>query len=196
MQNSKFICVLLLSVFLTVIISAQPNNSDWTIDQYYSNLPSTYLPILDKYKKRESLVREVDYPNRYILLVHDEWKGWGEMALFEKKSGGQIAAVTQYDCTGKYPYYPYFDSPKCDGKITFLEESGGNLIEIKDVIPDVKKLMLYHHWEKKTGRLADSDDKLIFELPRERKDILIKLAKVLVYSYVWDGEKFVGSYID
>ncbi len=50
--------------------------------------------------------------------------------------------------------------------------------------------------EKKTKRLADSDDKLIYELPRERKDIRIRLAGEVVYSLMWDGKKFAGEYVE
>lgn len=192
-----------LGILLTFIIfsaaaaSAQTEkSSDYTIDQYFNLLTSKQLPILDKYKNRGSIVKEVDYQNRYILLAQDEWKGWGEMVLFDKKGGGHLVVVTQYDCTQKYPSYPYFYRSRCVGDIKFLELSGKTLVEAKDVAPDVKKLMLYGFYEKKTKQLADSDDKLIYELPRERKDILIKLAGEQVYSLVWNGEKFEGDYVN
>ncbi len=184
-------------IFSTAAVSAQTGkSSDYTIDQYFNLLTSKQLPILDKYKNRGSIVKEVDYQNRYILLAQDEWKGWGEMVLFDKKGGGHLVVVTQYDCTQKYPSYPYFYRSRCVGDIKFLELSGKTLVEAKDVAPDVKKLMLYGFYEKKTKQLADSDDKLIYELPRERKDILIKLAGEQVYSLVWNGEKFEGDYVN
>ncbi|MEO8073902.1 MAG: hypothetical protein ABI686_11755 [Acidobacteriota bacterium] len=183
-------------IFSAVAASAQTEkSSDYTIDQYFNLLTSKQLPILDKYKNRGSIVKEVDYQNRYILLAQDEWKGWGEMVLFDKKGGGHLVVVTQYDCTQKYPSYPYFYRSRCAGDIKFLELSGKTLVEAKDVAPDVKKLMLYGFYEKKTKQFADSDDKLIYELPRERKDVLIKLAGEQVYSLVWNGEKFEGDYV-
>lgn len=183
-------------IFSAAVASAQTDkSSDYTIDQYFKLLTPKQLPILDKYKNRASVVKEVDYQNRYILLAHDEWKGWGEMAVFDNADGSHLIAVTQYDCTRKYPSYPYYFSTMCDGNVKFLKLAGKSLVEVTDALPDVKKLMLYGFYEKKTGRLADGDYKLIYVLPKERKDILIKLQGENVYSLVWNGKNFDGEYV-
>ena len=188
------IALLFVAVIFPFAADAQ-KKSDYTIDQYFNMLTESQLPILGKYKNRASFVKEVDYQNRYILLANDEWKGWGEMVVFDNKDGSHLIAVTQYDCTRKYPSYPYYNSPMCDGTVKFLTLKKGKLVEMTDVLPDLKKLMLYGFYEKKTGRLADGDYKLIFELPKERKDILIKLQGENVYSLVWNGKSFDGEYV-
>lgn len=170
--------------------------SDWTIDIYYKSLSAKHLPILDKFKERASLVKEVDYVNKYLLLANDEWKGWGEVVLFNKKGGGYLLAVTQYDCSRQYHGILYSRYATCAGQINLLEYDGKIWVVKNNLLPDMNKLMLYRHFEKKTGRLANGDDKLIFELPRERKDILVKLSGESVYSLIWDGEKFVGEYVE
>ena len=182
------------AAFFPVASSAQ-KKSDLTIDQYFNMLTESQLPIIGKYKNRASIVKEVDYQNRYILFANDEWKGWGEMVVFDKKDGSHLIAVTQYDCTKKYPTYPFYNSPLCSGTVKFLTLKKDVLVEINDLLPDLKKLMLYGYYEKKTGRLADGEYKLIFELPKERKDILIKLQGENVYSLVWNGKSFDGSYV-
>jgi len=171
-------------------------NTEYTIDEYFKLLTAKDLPILDKYKNRASIVKEIDYQNRYILLAHEEWKGWGEMTVFDKTGGGHLVVVTQYDCKQKYPAYPYYQRSNCSGTVRFLTLDKKTLVDAKDAAPKMEGLQLWGFYEKKTKRLADSDDKLIFELPRERKDILIKLAGETVYSLVWNGKKFEGSYVD
>lgn len=186
------VCVLF---FVGGVLAQSKPVADYTIDQYFNLLTAKDLPILGKYKSRASIVKEVDYQNRYILLAHDEWKGWGEMAVFDKTGGGHLIAVTQYDCQEKYPSYPYYRRNRCAGSIHFLELQGKQLVEAKNVAPAEKPLMLYGFYEKKTQTPADGDDKLIYELPRERKDIRIRLADEVVYSLMWDGKKFVGEYV-
>ncbi len=185
-----------LFLFLVGSGSAQTNKPDeMNLGQYFGLLTAKHLPILDKYKNRNSLAKETDYPNSYMLFVHEDWKGWGEMALFEKTGGGHLIVVTQHDCQQKYPSYPYYRRSRCAGSVSFLELQGKQMVEAKNVVPDTKSLMLYGFYEKKTKRLADGDDKLIYELPRERKDIRIRLAEEVVYSLMWDRKKFVGEYV-
>lgn len=192
---------ILISVFFLLIciigVNAQDTKvSDWTIDLYFKALTDKQLPILDKFKARGSLVKELDYANRYILLANDEWKGWGEIVLLDKKGGGHLLAVTQFDCTKKYVPYSYYRNTNCRGNINLLEYNGKNWIERNKLLPDLPSLQLYAHFEKKTNSLADGEHKPIFELPRERKDILIKISGESVYSLTWNGEKFVGSYVE
>ena len=191
----RFIFVLFFAVAVCPIISSAQKKSDYTIDQYFNMLTENQLPIIGKYKNRASIVKEVDYQNRYILLAHDDWKGWGEMVVFDNKDDSHLIALTQYDCTRKYDFYPYFSTPFCTGNIKFLTLKKNMLVEVSDVLPDLKKLMLYGFYEKKTGRLADGDYKLIYELPKERRDILIKLQGENVYSLVWNGKSFDGEYV-
>jgi hypothetical protein len=186
-------CLLLLCMSLAK--AQNPPVSEWTIDLYYKNLTSKHLPILSNYKNRDSLVKEIDYPNKYIILSNDEWNGWGEIVLFEKKGGGHLLAVTQYDCVRKFNY-PTYKYAACSGNLKLLEFNGKNWDERNDLLPDLPRLQLYGHFERKMKRLANSDDKLIYELPRQRNDILIKLAGEPVYSLIWNGEKFSGSYVE
>jgi len=182
-QKKTYQIALLIALFLFLVgsSSAQSKKADeLNLGQYFGLLTAKHLPILDKYKNRNSLAKETDYQNSYMLFVHEDWKGWGEMALFEKTGGGHLVVVTQYDCGQKYPSYPYYQRNRCAGKIQFLELQGKQLVEVKNVVPDEKSLRLYGFYEKKTKRLADSDDKLIYELPRERKDIRIRLAGEVV----------------
>lgn len=184
-----------LFLFFGGSVLAQTNKPDeLNLGQYFSLLTAKHLPILDKYKNRDSLAKETDYQNSYMLFAHEDWKGWGEMALFKKTGGGHLIAVTQYDCQQKYPSYPYYRQNRCAGAVHFLELQGKQLVEVRNVVPEEKSLMLYGFYEKKTKRLADSDDKLIYELPRERNDIRIRLADEVVYSLMWDGKKFLGEY--
>jgi len=196
----RFTVLLIFAAFVTATTSnAQARgkeNFEDTVDEYFKLLTSKDLPILDKYKNRASIIKEADYKNRYLLLANEEWKGWGEMAVFSKTDGGHLIVVTQYDCKQKYPSYPYYSRSNCAGNIRFLTLEKNALVEAKNLMPDLKSLQLYGFYEKKTKRLADSDDKLMFELPRERKDILIKLAGETVYSLLWNGQKFEGSYVD
>ncbi|MGI8668557.1 MAG: hypothetical protein ACR2J3_01785 [Aridibacter sp.] len=198
MKKSNYLCLILLSVLLAVSVSAQTKKSpaDMTLDDYFDQVTPAQFPIFDKYKNPQSLVKEVDYRNQYVLFAHNEWKGWGEMALFNVKKGGHVLAITQYDCTQKNPVTPYYLNPQCIGGVKFYTSDGKKLNEIEGFIPVVKKLMLYGYYEKKTGKLADSDDKLLFILPRERTDIIIKLAGVIVYSLKWNGKGFEGSYVE
>lgn len=187
---------ILALLILTTNASAQtakPEELD--LGKYFLLLKSSDLPILDKYKNRYSIVKETDYPNSYMLFAHDEWNGWGEMALFPKKGGGHVVVVTQYDCPQTVPSYRAIRFRGCQGSVHFLEMKGKQLVENPKYKPDTDKLGLYYAYEKKMGRLANGDDKLIFELPRERKDITIKLVGEPVYSLMWNGISFVGSYI-
>ena len=193
---SKIVFFLLLAVVFCPILSNAQKTSDYTINQYFEMLTENQLPILGKYKNRESLVKEIDYQNRYILLTNDEWKGWGEIVVFDKTDGSHLIALTQYDCSRKYPSYPYYYSQLCDGSIKFFTLQGKSLVEDKNLLPDLKKLMLYGFYEKKTGRIADDEYKPIFELPKDRKDILIKLQGENVYWLVWNGKNFSGNYVD
>lgn len=192
-QTTFFVLVFLLFAGSGAAQANKPEELD--LGQYFGLLTAKHLPILDKYKNRNSLAKETDYPNSYMLFAHEDWKGWGEMALFEKTGGGHVIVVTQYDCQQKYPSYPYYRRNRCAGKVSFLELQGKQLVEAKNVAPETQGLMLWGFYEKKTKRLADSDDKLIYELPRERKDIRIRLADEVVYSLMWDGKKFSGEYV-
>lgn len=195
-KTCQIIFLTALFLFLNGSGSAQSNKpEELDLGKYFGLLTAKHLPILDKYKNRNSLAKETDYPNSYMLFVHEDWKGWGEMALFEKTGGGHLIVVTQYDCQQKYPSYPYYRRNRCAGKVSFLEFQNKQLVEAKNVAPETQGLMLWGFYEKKTKRLADSDDKLIYELPRERKDIRIRLADEVVYSLMWDGKKFVGEYV-
>ncbi|MEJ7709428.1 MAG: hypothetical protein WKF84_06105 [Pyrinomonadaceae bacterium] len=199
LKGTFFNIVFTAALLLLTANSGQAQSSEaaeLNLGQYYALLTPAHMPILDKYKNRDSLAKETDYPNSYMLFVHEEWKGWGEMALFKKKGGGHLVVVTQYDCQQQYPSYPYYQRNRCAGNAHFLELKGKELVEAKNVVPEAKTLQLYGFYEKKTKRLADSDDKLIYELPRERKDIRIRLADQVLYSLMWDGQKFVGSYVE
>ena len=102
------------------VLAQTKQTTEYTIDEYFKLLTAKDLPILDKYKNRASIVKEVDYQNRYILLAHEEWKGWGEMAVFDITGGGHLVVVTQYDCKQKYPSYPYYQRSNCSGTVRFL----------------------------------------------------------------------------
>lgn len=188
----RFLALVAIIPALTAGISAQA-----LITDVYSLTTSKQLPILEKFKERGAILETADTRNNYIYLSNPEWKGWGEMSLFERNGGGTLLAITQYNC--KQPassYYRYSKFRGCEGAISFWTLKNNVLVELKGLLPDEKSLMLYGFYEKKTNRLADGDDKLIYELPRERRDIKILLAGEAVYSLVWNGEKFEGSYID
>ncbi len=191
----RFAVLMFLTAAVMPFAAHAQEKSEFTVDQYFRMLTTDQLPIIGKYKNRASIVKEVDYQNRYILLANDEWKGWGEMVVFDKKDGSHLIALTQYDCTRKYAYYPYYSAPFCTGDIKFLTLKKKVLVEVPGVLPNLKALLLYGFYEKKTGRLADSDYKLLFELPKERKDIVIKLQGENVYSLVWNGKSFDGEYV-
>lgn len=173
--------------------TAKPEELD--LGKYFLLLKPSALPILDKFKNRETLVKETDYPNSYMSFAHNEWNGWGEMALFPKKSGGHVVVVTQYDCQRTVTSYRAIRFRGCQGSVHFLEIKGKELVENPKYKPDIDKLGLYYAYEKKMGRLANSDDRLIFELPRERKDIIVRLVGEPMYSLMWNGTSFDGSYI-
>lgn len=195
LKRSVILGFLLLA--MSVCLSAQTNNSaELNLGNYFALITPQQLPILDKFKNRDALVKETDYPNGYLLLAHDEWNGWGEMALFKKKSGGDLIVVTQYDCKQIDSARSVVRWRDCAGTVSFLESSGKMLVAAKNVAPNEKELQLYGFYEKKTGQPANSEHKLIYELPRERKDIRIKLSGAEVYSLIWNGEKFEGSYIN
>lgn len=186
-----------IALFLSNNVWAQTSKpEELNLGNYFALLTPQQLPILDKFKNRDDLAKETDYPNGYLLLAHDEWKGWGEMALFKKTGGGHLVVVTQYDCQRQDFSDRYRRSRKCQGKISFLELKGKELVTATDIAPDEKSLMLYRFYEKKIGRLANGDDKLVYELPRERRDIRIMLSGEVVYSLKWNGQKFEGSYVE
>lgn len=188
---NRFLILSTLIFVLTANTSAQDN-----INELYGLVSSKQLPILEKFKNRGAILQTADTRNNYIYLSHEEWKGWGEMSLFEKKSGGSLIALTEYNCKNQSPSYRSVRFRGCEGTIRFWQLKNNELVEAKGLLPDEKLLMLYGFYEKKTKRLANSDDKLIYELPRERKDIKIMLAGEVVYSLVWNGEKFEGSYVE
>lgn len=197
MINFTRISVLMIALFLSNNVWAQTNRpEELNLGNYFALLTPQHLPILDKFKNRDSFAKETDYPNDYMLFAQDEWKGWGEMALFKKTGGGHLVVVTQYDCQNYNPSNRSFRSRKCQGNINFLELKGKELVTVAGIAPDEKSLMLYRFYEKKTGRLANGEDKLAYELPRERKDIKIMLAGEVVYSLKWNGQKFEGSYVE
>lgn len=190
------LAIFALLVFTTNMSAQSGKPEELNLGNYFALLKSSTLPILDKFKNRDSIAKETDYPNSYMLLAHEEWKGWGEMILFKKTGGGHVVVVTQYDCQQTAPSYRSNRFRGCKGNIHFLELKGKELVETQRFTPDLPKLFLYRFYEKKTNRLANSDDKLIFELPRERKDIIIKLAGEPVYSLMWNGSEFKGSFIE
>lgn len=189
--------IIVFALLLSNSVLAQANKvEELNLGNYFALLTPQHLPILDKFKNRDSFAKETDYPNDYMLFAQDEWKGWGEMALFKKTGGGHLVVVTQYDCQNYNALNPYLRSRKCQGNINFLELKGKQLVAVPGIVPDEKSLMLYRFYEKKIGRLANGEDKLIYELPRERKDIRIILSGEIVYSLKWNGLKFEGSYVE
>ncbi len=114
-----------LFLLLAGISSAQTKKTEeLNLGQYFGLLTAKHLRILDKYKNRDSLAKETDYPNSYMLFAHEDWKGWGEMALFEKTGGGHLVVVTQYDCQQKYPAYPVLPAKQMRRKHSFSRIAG------------------------------------------------------------------------
>lgn len=185
----KFLAVIVFAAALGFVVPANAQKSKAaplpprTVTEFYLRLPAKYLPILSSIPNRQSLIKIEDTANGYLRLESNQWEGWGEAALFRRKNGTYILAMTQYEC-----------SPVCDGQMTFLDYKNGQWQEL-DALPRYTVGDLQTAFHGATGRQPSEDEfsEQVFELPRRGKEITLKIGGVPVMGFLWDGEDFVSG---
>jgi hypothetical protein len=156
-----------------------------TVTDFYLKLPAKYLQILAAIPNRRSLIKTEDVQNGYLKLGSNEWEGWGEVALFKRRDGSRVVALTEYDC-----------GPECDGNLTFLDYRNGKWKEV-ELLPRYSVGDLRSGFHGATARQPDDDEmnEQSFELPRKGREITLKLGGVPVMGFLWNGEQFASGMI-
>jgi len=90
---------------------------------FYANERNESKASILKY--RRSLIKTEDLKNGYLRLESNDWKGWGEVALFKKTDGSYLVAISQVAC-----------EPSCSGGVIFATYKSGHWKDVtKQVFP-------------------------------------------------------------
>lgn len=192
-MKSKVTFTILMTLFSLVAINvssaqtvktkpAEPR----TVTDYFMILPSKYFYKSEKplvVANRRELIDVEDAKNGYLRLKSDEREGRTEIALFKKKSGGYLTAVSLTTC-----------APQCDGEINFLEYKNGRFKEI-DALPAYTfgDLLTAFHGATQRQPTEDERNQIVFELPRDGKEITLKMGGVSIMGFLWTGDEFASG---